>query len=65
MFAGSRKQPSQSLKKYQKLDFTLNCYQHNKFLRTVAAITEQYPEELSKVLCEADTLGKGKVTRKA
>ena len=59
-----RKTAFKSLTKYQKLDFTLNCDQHENFLGMVAALTEQCPEELSKVLCEADAWGKGDVIRK-
>ena len=59
-----RKAALKSLTKYLKLDFNLNCDQHENFLRMVAAVTEQCPEELSKVLCEADARGKGDVIRK-
>lgn len=55
---------SKSLKRYKKFDFTLNFDQHDEFLEMVAAITEQCPEELNKVLCEADSRGKGEVIRK-
>ena len=64
--AGIRKERNavvKRLKKYEQFDFALNCDQHDEFLKTVATVTEQCPEELSKVLEEADKHGKGDIVR--
>ena len=53
-----------SLKKYNKLDFTHNCVQHEEFLEAVSVITEKCLQQLKQVLTEADTQRKGETMRK-
>ena len=59
-----RKAALKSLKKYDKVDFTLNCAQHDEFMEAVSVITEKCPQHLQHVLSEADARGKGEVMRK-
>ena len=59
-----RKSALKSLKKYNKLDFTLNCIQHEEFLEAVSVIMEKCPQQLKQVLTEADARGKGETMRK-
>ena len=59
-----RKATLRRLKKYQKFDFTLNCDQQDELLAAVATITEQCPQDLQKVLSEAEAQGKGEIMRK-
>lgn len=58
-----RKAMAKRLKKYDQFEFSLNSDQHDEFVKTVTTVTEQCPDELSKVLEEADKHGKGDVIR--
>lgn len=60
----SRRATLKSLKKYEKLDITLNQSQHDEFLKTVAAVTQQCPEQLEKIFSEADAQGRGEIVRR-
>ena len=59
-----RQSALKSLKKYTKLDFSLNCAQHEEFLEAVSVITEKCPQQIKQIFSEADSRGKGESMRK-
>lgn len=59
-----RKAALKCLKKYDKLDFSLNCAQHDEFMEAVSVITEKCPQHIKQVLSEADARGKGEIMRR-
>ena len=54
-----RQSALKSLKKYTKLDSSLNCAQHEEFLEAVSVITEKCPQQIKQIFSEADSRGKG------